>query len=85
MRPRQLCHDKDFNVATNSSTSDQDQRRLGRDKEKVCHSIRNSVTTKDEKNHKKNVTTLFTMSRHKRKQKTQKLCHDTKILCRDIK
>ena len=31
----QVCHDKDFNIATNSSTNDHDQRRLCHDKEKV--------------------------------------------------
>ena len=35
----QYCN-KNFNIATNNSASDQDQRRLCRDKEKVCRDNR---------------------------------------------
>ena len=37
---RQVCRNKDFNVATDSLASDQDQRQLGRVKEKVCRDNR---------------------------------------------
>ena len=33
---RQICRNKYFNVATNSSASDQDKKRFGGNKEKFC-------------------------------------------------